>query len=68
MEFPNKELFELTIAVLMRVHYRLMERAEFWYNAELREIDARLCLEASNLRLQLKKATEDWDKVVNVRR
>jgi hypothetical protein len=42
---------------LMRLHYKLMNRKNFWYSKVNMERSKRLCLAASDLRKAIKEAT-----------
>lgn len=48
---------EQKIEKLMAAHYRIMARPRFWYEPQWKDASKRLCVMASNLRVELRKAT-----------
>lgn len=43
------------LELLLRAHYRLMDLSRFWYEKDLIDASALLCIRASDLRLELKR-------------
>ena len=48
----NKDKKQL-IDDCMKGHYLLMSHKQFWYNKDMQELSKKLCIIASNLRLEL---------------
>jgi hypothetical protein len=45
-------------AMLLRLHYRLMENPRFWYQRELIDASRIFCVAASDLRIEIEAGKE----------